>query len=138
MSNPQYKNAPKQAIIIRTDLKMRKGKMVSQGAHASLKVFTDDMKVEHRSHSINRVLNFESGCPMSAWLDGIYKKVVLAIDTEEGLLALHNQAIKAGLPASLIQDLGLTEFNEPTYTAVAIGPWWPDDVDEITGKLRLL
>ena len=138
MDNLQYKNAPKQAIILRTDLKMRKGKMVSQGAHASLKVFTDDMKIEQGVNSIKRVLNFESGCPMSAWLDGIYKKVVLAIDSEEGLLELHQHAIKAGLPTSLIQDLGLTEFNEPTYTAVAIGPWWPDEVDALTGTLKLL
>lgn len=37
---------PKQVIIIRTDTepKMRKGKMIAQGAHASMKVFFDMME----------------------------------------------------------------------------------------------
>ena len=32
---------PKQWIVMRTDLKMRKGKMIAQGAHASMKVLLD-------------------------------------------------------------------------------------------------
>lgn len=31
----------KQVIVMRKDLNMRKGKMIAQGAHASLKVFLD-------------------------------------------------------------------------------------------------
>lgn len=31
----------KQVIVIRKDLNMRKGKMIAQGAHASMKVFFD-------------------------------------------------------------------------------------------------
>ena len=36
----------KQVIVMRKDLGMRKGKMIAQGAHASLKVLTD-----RRSHA---------------------------------------------------------------------------------------
>ena len=32
---------PKQVIVMRKDLNMRKGKMIAQGAHASMKVFFD-------------------------------------------------------------------------------------------------
>ena len=32
---------PKQVIVMRKDLNMRKGKMIAQGSHASLKVFFD-------------------------------------------------------------------------------------------------
>jgi len=31
----------KQVIVLRKDLQMRKGKMIAQGAHASMKVFFD-------------------------------------------------------------------------------------------------
>jgi PTH2 family peptidyl-tRNA hydrolase len=36
-------DAPKQVIIIRKDLNMRKGKMIAQGAHASMKAIFDLM-----------------------------------------------------------------------------------------------
>lgn len=39
-------NNIKQVIIVRTDLNMRNGKMVAQGAHASMKVFFDMMSTE--------------------------------------------------------------------------------------------
>lgn len=58
--------------------------------------------------------------------------------SEEELLDIYNKAIEAVLPCSLIKDAGLTEFKEPTYTAVAIGPSRPNDVDKITGHLKLL
>ena len=41
----------KQVIVLRKDLNMRKGKMVAQGAHASMKVFFD------RFHSSTRIYN---------------------------------------------------------------------------------
>jgi len=52
---------------------------------------------------------------------------------------IYNQAKEAGLYCSLIQDAGLTEFGGvPTYTAVAVGPAKNEDVDKITGELKLL
>jgi len=36
------------------------------------------------------------------------------------------------------QDVGHTEFKQPTYTCCAIGPAKADAIDEITGKLVLL
>ncbi len=44
-----------------------------------------------------------------------------------------------GLVCSLIIDAGLTEFGGvPTRTCIAIGPNWSDEIDEITGHLKLL
>jgi len=55
------------------------------------------------------------------------------------LLFIHSAAEIAGLPCSLIQDAGFTEFNGvPTYTAVAIGPAQATEIDKITGLLKLL
>ena len=45
---------PKQVIVVRKDLNMRKGKMISQGSHASMKVFFDICeKSEETSWDIN-------------------------------------------------------------------------------------
>ncbi len=38
---------PKQVIVMRTDLKMRKGKMIAQGSHASMKVQLDRCAPSH-------------------------------------------------------------------------------------------
>lgn len=73
------------------------------------------------------------------WLQESFTKICVRVESEEELLQLHEKADEAGLLCSLIQDSGLTEFGGiPTYTCVAIGPAWAEDVDKITGELRLL
>lgn len=117
---------PKQVIILRKDLNMRKGKLCAQAAHASLKVCIDLMK--------------RSKMPKAAkeWFRGRFKKVVVSVNSEEELFEIHNKAQEAEIPCSLILDAGLTEFEEPTYTAVAVGPDSPERIDPITGELPLL
>jgi len=127
----------KQVIVIRKDLKMRKGKMIAQGAHASLKVFLDDCikSMDGRTYiMMAHPLN-----PWYHWLNGLFTKVVVGCDSEDELLDLHREAAGAGILVSLIQDSGRTEFHgEPTYTALAIGPDEIEKIDKITGHLKLL
>jgi PTH2 family peptidyl-tRNA hydrolase len=125
----------KQVIVIRKDLNMRKGKMVAQGAHASMKAILDSMiDVEEE-----KVLYLEPGTPMEDWINGIFTKICVSVDSEEELLELYNNAKIQGYNAALIQDAGLTEFGGvPTYTCCAIGPNWEDEVNAITGHLKLL
>ena len=50
----------KQVIVMRTDLNMRKGKMIAQGAHASMKVLLDRIKfnnIENYKDVDNRIYN---------------------------------------------------------------------------------
>ena len=113
----------KQVIVLRKDLKMRKGKMVAQGCHASMKATLENM--DHPD--------------VKAWLDGRFAKIVVSVDTEDELFAIHRAAKDAGLVCSLIQDAGFTEFGGvPTYTAVAVGPSLAEKIDVITGELKLL
>ena len=126
----------KQVIVLRKDLKMRKGKMVAQGAHASMKAIIDRGGIKHPESD---VLIIEMIPEMKDWLVGIFTKVCVSVDSEEELLNIYEQAKEAGLICSLIQDAGLTEFGGvPTYTAVAVGPAEREDVDKITGHLKLL
>jgi len=51
----------------------------------------------------------------------------------------YQEAKKQGIPCSIIEDAGLTEFGgQVTITAVAIGPDDPEKIDKITGKFSLL
>jgi PTH2 family peptidyl-tRNA hydrolase len=130
---------PKQVLVIRKDLGMRKGKMIAQGAHASMAAI-----LRHRSARLeaeagaNRVV-IETTPAMQAWLDGRFTKIAVGVNSEAELLAVHQRAVAAGLPCALIRDAGKTEFGgEPTLTACAVGPAMPEQVDAITGALKLL
>lgn len=113
----------KQMIVMRKDLNMRKGKMIAQGAHASMKALLENM--DHPS--------------VKAWLSQAFAKIAVSVDSEEELLAVMEKARSAGLITALITDAGRTEFNGvPTNTCIAIGPASNDELLPITGHLKLL
>lgn len=126
----------KQVIIIRKDLNMRKGKIAAQASHASMKAILNEAKpVEKDDDELVIPLSHE----MAEWLSGIFTKICVGVNSESELLDIYNQAVAKNIHCSLIQDCGLTEFNNiPTYTAVAIGPGDPTILNEITGDLKLL
>jgi peptidyl-tRNA hydrolase, PTH2 family len=123
----------KQVIVMRKDLNMRKGKMIAQGAHASLKVLLDRGGFADGAYAIALTE------PMTAWLGGRFTKVCVSVTSEDELLAVAERASAAGIPCAIITDAGHTEFHGvPTRTCCAVGPAWADDVDAITGTLPLL
>lgn len=116
----------KQVIVLRKDLNMRKGKMVAQGCHASL-----------------CSLMFPAGHKASQdttkdWFKNGQKKICVGVESEEELKEVFDQAFAAKLPCYHVLDSGITEFGEPTYTAVGIGPADEKLIDKITGGLKLL
>lgn len=120
--------APKQIIILRKDLNMRKGKMVAQGAHASMAVILDEQRKSH--HPTPAV---------AEWLGGSFTKICVSVDSEDELVQLYTEAVAQGIPCALIRDAGHTEFGGvPTLTAVAIGPEYPEKLDPLTKHLKLL
>lgn len=130
----------KQVIIIRTDTdpKMRKGKMIAQGAHASMKAVFDLMYDEPFRNCIEKRLRIQKHSELDMWVNGSFTKVVVGAPKAE-LIDCYQKAKKAGLPCSLIEDKGLTEFGgEITITAAAIGPARLENIDPITGHLILL
>ncbi len=128
-------NNTKQVIVIRKELKMRKGKIAAQVAHAAMKVFFDN--IEYCDHGVMKINNITP--EMEEWVNGIFTKICVSVNSEEELLAIHDLAKSLDIPCSLIQDVGLTEFDGvPTYTAVAIGPAKNEDVDKVTKGLPLL
>jgi len=116
----------KQVIVVRTDLKNKKGekvrtgKLITQGAHAA----------------VNCVMKTDSGL-LSAWADDGSTKIVVKCNSEAELIDLKSVCMLRGVPFSLVRDAGRTEFAEPTYTALGIGPCDGDAIDKITGNLEL-
>jgi len=113
----------KQIIVMRKDLGMRQGKVVAQGAHASMKATLanmDDPRVKE-------------------WLSGAFTKICVRVESLEELREVQDRAREAGLIVAEIEDNGRTEFHGvPTVTCCAIGPDTADVLDPITGGLKLL
>ncbi len=117
----------KQAIVVRRDLNMGKGKIAAQAAHAACEALI---------RALREGGNWRGWA--EEWLSQGQKKVVLRVDTREALEEVYRQAVEAGLPASIIEDAGLTQLPPGTVTAVAVGPAPEELVDKITGQLKLL
>jgi len=125
----------KQVIVIRKDLKMRRGKEIAQGAHAAMEFLVSRLRsdLDHDAAvqlDLNDVERF--------WISHGMAKVCLQVDSEQALIACHEKARSSGLSSHLIKDSGRTEFGGvPTYTACAIGPDEASRIDPVTGKLSL-
>ncbi len=113
----------KQAIIMRTDLDMGKGKIAGQAAHAAVLGY---VKVMSRDSSI-----------AEAWEQGGQKKIVLKIATEKEFFELFSQ-VKREIPCAMVQDAGMTQLEPGTATCFSIGPWDSAQIDKFTSKLKLL
>ena len=111
----------KQAIVMRTDLKMGKGKIAAQACHASICCYKKASRVD-----------------VQRWeLDG-QKKVVLKIQSEEELFKLYHLFKESGLVSCMIRDAGHTQIDPSTVTCIGIGPGPDDEIDKLVGHLKLL
>ncbi|RLI86740.1 MAG: peptidyl-tRNA hydrolase [Candidatus Altiarchaeales archaeon] len=109
----------KQVIVVRKDLKLSRGKLAAQVAHASLSVA-------------------EKSKWKKEWMKGLQKKSVLKCKDLNELLGIYENAKKAGLSAEIIRDAGRTHIPAGTITCVGIGPAPEDEIDKVTGRLKLL
>lgn len=112
----------KQMILVRTDLKMPKGKMSAMVAHSSVDAVLKSNKEK-----------------IKVWKNQGMKKVILKVSSEKELLEYQKKAEAEKLVTALIQDAGKTFFKgKPTITCLAIGPDHDSKIDRITGKLKLI
>ncbi len=114
----------KQVILVRTDLKMSKGKLAAQVAHASVEAALKSKKYKEKL--------------FKAWRTIGMKKTILKVKSKEDLFKFKQQAEDSSLITALIQDAGHTEIPAGTYTCLAIGPDQEDKIDKITGALLAL
>ena len=125
----------KQVIVIRKDLKMRRGKEIAQGSHAAMEFLVSRLRACIESDLTTSVALSDVE---RFWIVHGMAKVCLQVNSEQALIACHEKARQQGLNSCLIQDSGRTEFGGvPTFTACAIGPDEADRIDPVTGDLSL-
>jgi PTH2 family peptidyl-tRNA hydrolase len=125
--------------------KLRTGKLIAQGCHASLSFLTRKLEntiVPSSYYAGDRDAKYY-GTHLDeeeiAWIAGCFKKICVYVNTEEELKEVAQKATESNLRVSLITDSGLTEFNGvPTLTCCAIGPHSKDKFEGITDHLPLL
>jgi len=103
---------------------MKKGKIAAQVGHAS----------------VQTLLSAGSSTPkmVDAWLAQGQKKVCLKGVDEQHLTELQAKARQLKLHTSKTIDAGHTQIPKGSFTVLAIGPSYEDDIDAITGELPLL
>lgn len=111
----------KQVIVVREDLRLSRGKLAVQVAHASI------IGYEKANKDVVRV-----------WKEQGQKKIVLKVKNLEELMKVKEKAEVLGLPVGVVVDAGLTEIPPGTVTAIVIGPDDAKKIDRVTGNLPLL
>lgn len=112
-----------QAIIIRTDLGMGRGKAAAQAAHASV--------------SALRRCEKEDGETARQWEAEGQKKIVLKVSSEGELLSLYEK-MKREVPCALIRDAGHTQLEPGTVTCFGAGPADEAKINKYCQDLKLL
>lgn len=110
----------KQVILVRQDLKLKKGKMAAQVAHAS---------VEATLRSDKKAI--------SIWRSQGMKKIVLKVKDQKELMKYKAIAEDYGLVTALITDAGHTHIAPGTITSLAIGPDKEKEVNHVTSHLKM-
>lgn len=136
----------KQLIVVRKDLKMRKGKIAAQAGHACVEATLRAIVAEGRQTQLTGSLGgcikldhqlFDSS-NLTDWFDSGVAKICVYVNSEEELLQVADDGRACGFIVALIQDAGHTEFGGvPTYTCLAFEPLTPQEIDPITGDLPL-
>ena len=106
---------------MRQDLKLPKGKLAVQVAHASVEAVLKSSKSK-----------------VDEWRDHGAKKVVLKVKDETELRSFLRKVNAAKIITALIADAGLTVVEPGTVTALAIGPDEDEKIDKLVGHLKLL
>ncbi|KAJ6653679.1 hypothetical protein lerEdw1_008805 [Lerista edwardsae] len=113
----------KMVIVVRSDLKMGKGKVAAQCSHAAVSTYK---QVQRRNPEL-----------LKQWEYCGQPKVVLKAPDEETLIQLLSEAKLLGLTVSLIQDAGRTQIAPGSRTVLGIGPGPTEIVDKVSGHLKL-
>lgn len=111
-------------FVVNHGLKMGKGKIAAQVGHGA----------------VQAVMNAGKKKPaiLEAWLATGQKKICVKGDSAKHLDQLSNEAKENGILANKIHDAGHTQIPAGSFTVLALGPCRDEDVEKITGDLKLL
>mgnify|MGYP001043592211 CR=1 FL=1 len=107
-------------VLVRTDLKMTKGKIISQVSHG---IINNSFKVNK-----NKLIN---------WRENGEKIVTLKINNYQNMLNIYNKAINNNIISHIVIDQGLTQVDTNTPTVCVLGPDKEKKFKDITSHLKL-
>ena len=84
MYETAHQNSTKQVIVIRRDLRMRRGKEIAQGAHASMAWLRQRIMPNFASTGVADQVKFSEA--ERVWLEGSLRKVTVKVGSEAELL----------------------------------------------------
>tara|TARA_B100000287_G_C20527920_1_gene739636 strand:+ start:333 stop:683 length:351 start_codon:yes stop_codon:yes gene_type:complete len=112
----------KMAILVRSDIKMSKGKVLAQVGHsmvdATVKAYT------------KTTLFYK-------WQQDGEKIVVLKVPNEKTLDTIMEIAARKKVHNGVVVDAGLTEVSPGTKTVGYVGPDYDTKIDKLVGQLKL-
>ncbi|KAK0533646.1 hypothetical protein OC834_001932 [Tilletia horrida] len=114
----------KMMLVVRTDLKMDKGKIAAQCGHATLAAYKAALRNTPEY--------------VQQWERLGQAKVAVKCSSEQELLEVEQRAKKFGVVAKSITDAGRTQIPAGTRTVVGVGPGPVSLMDKITGGFKLL
>lgn len=114
----------KLVLVVRADLKLTKGKIASQTAHAAVSCFKKTLDCNPKI--------------AEKWMGIGQPKIVLKVDNLSDLECLRDKSEAAGMSCSLILDAGRTQISPGTATCLGIGPDYDEKIDAIVKDLKLL
>lgn len=120
--HPISKENYKLVLVVRTDLKMGKGKIIAQCAHAAVEAYKSARKYPHI------LKNWEYSGQM---------KITVKVNNEDELMEIARNAEAAGLLTKIIKDAGHTQVAPGSRTVCGVGPGPMELIDEVTGHLKL-
>jgi PTH2 family peptidyl-tRNA hydrolase len=123
----------KQVIVIRKDLKMRRGKEIAQGSHASIAFLLSKLRSQSGKNRSLKLTEEEI-----EWIGNGQAKIVVCVNSEKELMKIHKSAKDSKLNVHIITDSGKPEFGGvPTKTCIAIGPHKESEFVGVTDELPL-
>ena len=71
------------------------------------------------------------------WIASGMAKIVVYVDDERALFKLK-ESLPSNMPKAVITDAGRTVIAPGTVTCMGIGPYEDEELDQYTGKLKLV
>ncbi|KTW31567.1 peptidyl-tRNA hydrolase [Pneumocystis carinii B80] len=119
----EYNEEYKLVLVVRTDLKMGKGKVASQCSHAAVSCYKKMMCQNPK------IIEY--------WELHGQPKIVLQAETKAELEKLYAHAKLLGIISCIIHDAGRTQVEPNSVTVIGIGPAPKSTIDQVTGYLKL-
>jgi peptidyl-tRNA hydrolase, PTH2 family len=132
----EYSMVLKQIFILNSDLKMGKGKLVGQAAHAIV-YYMDEILLYVEGKAPGNKELFERFVTWRKEDNGLMKKIVFKASEEEMNRVLCELAVR-GIEKFAVHDRGLTQIPEGSFTCIVVEPLEEGKCDELFRHLKLL